>query len=404
MPPKGFKTIPLPKAQLSLAAVLKCGQSFRWTTYPLAVKENSGGDTQDPTHEYRLALRDRVVCLRQDENTLFYRTILPVDASDASVATAESKDEETLVWLKDYFQLDVDLVKLYAEWADKDIVFRDTVKDRFSGIRILRQDPWENVISFICSSNNNISRITKMVQSLCTSFSKELLSETLSDDFEDANSLHKYHAFPSPQQLEKENVASKLRELGFGYRAEYVQRTAQILCEEHKDPEAYLMGLRKLPVDEARDELLKLCGVGPKVADCVLLMSLDKKNVVPVDTHVHQIALKYYGLRGTPQGKGGKVPMTPKIYEAVGKRLVEIWGDYAGWAHSVLFTADLRAFASYNLPAPDNTPTKSSPATPATPVPPTPSDSGTDYFTDTPSKKRRQATERPSRLKRVRTE
>ncbi|PVG04877.1 DNA glycosylase [Serendipita vermifera] len=404
MPPKGFKTIPLPKAQLSLAAVLKCGQSFRWTTYPLAGKDNGGEDNQEPTHEYRLALRDRVVCLRQDENSLFYRTVLPADASDASTDNAESKDDETLVWLKDYFQLDVDLVKLYADWADKDIVFRDTVKERFSGIRILRQDPWENVISFICSSNNNISRITKMVQSLCTSFSKELYSETLSDDFEDANSVHTYHAFPTPQQLAKDDVVPKLRELGFGYRAEYVQRTAQILCEEHKDPEAYLMGLRKLPVDEAREELLKLCGVGPKVADCVLLMSLDKRNVVPVDTHVHQIALKYYGLRGTPQGKGGKVPMTPKIYEAVGKRLVEIWGDYAGWAHSVLFTADLRAFASYNLPTPDITPVKSSPATPATPVPPTPSDSGTDYFTDSPSKKRRQAVERPSRLKRVRTE
>jgi N-glycosylase/DNA lyase len=262
-----------------------------------------------------------------------------------------------------------------------------------------------------------------MVQSLCTSFSPELYHGKLSDDFEEAETLHTYHAFPTPQQLAKEDVAPKLRELGFGYRAEYVQRTAQILCEEHKDPEEYLMGLRKLPVDEAREELLKLCGVGPKVADCVLLMSLDKvcdfypcifeaycdvqKNVVPVDTHVHQIALKYYGLRGTPQGKGGKVPMTPKIYEAVGKRLVEIWGDYAGWAHSVLFTADLRSFASYNLPTPDTTPLKSSPTTPttpATPVPPTPSDSGTDYFTDTPTKRRRQAAERPSRLKRIRTE
>jgi N-glycosylase/DNA lyase len=147
MPPKGFKELPLPIAQLSLAAVLKCGQSFRWMTYPLAVKENGAGASLGPTHEYRLALRDRVVCLRQDENTLFYRTILSTDASDASTCNAEGKDEETLVWLKDYFQLDIDLVKLYAEWADKDVVFKENVKDRFSGIRILRQDPWENVIS-----------------------------------------------------------------------------------------------------------------------------------------------------------------------------------------------------------------------------------------------------------------
>ena len=85
-----------------------------------------------------------------------------------------------------------------------------------------------------------------------------------------------YHAFPPPGKLAHPDVASRLRELGFGYRAEYIQRTAQLLCETHQDPLAFLGGLRKVDVDEARVELLKLHGVGPKVADCVLLMSLDK--------------------------------------------------------------------------------------------------------------------------------
>ncbi|KAG8759542.1 8-oxoguanine glycosylase ogg1 [Serendipita sp. 396] len=402
-PPHGFKSLPLPIAQLSLAAVLKCGQSFRWTTYPLKAAaplemENIKTNGQ-PTHEYRLVLRDRVVCLRQDVDTLFYRALFPESAASVPEDEVQVRDKQTLAWLRDYFQLDTDLVKLYSEWSEKDSVFRETVKDRFPGIRMLRQDPWENVVSFICSSNNHIGRITKMVQSLCTAFSDELCSLSTPHDGEETSTTVSYHPFPTPKQLADDGVAAKLRELGFGYRAEYVQRTAQILCEEHEDPEAYLKSLRDLPVEEARTELLKLCGVGPKVADCVLLMSLDKKAVVPVDTHVHQIALKYYGLRGTPQGKGGKVPMTPKIYEAVGTKLTQTWGEYAGWAHSVLFTADLRSFANYGLETPNASPIKS----PATSVPPTPSEADSDYFGASPIKRRRSETKTRPQAKRVKT-
>lgn len=156
-PPKGFKALPLPAAQLSLAAVLKCGQSFRWLAYPLKTSETSEvSDPLDnaktnlndaPTHEYRFVLRDRVVCLRQDSESLFYRSIFSKNASDTSQDSEDTKEVSTLAWLKDYFQLEVDLVKLYSEWAERDVVFKETVKDRFSGIRMLRQDPWENVIS-----------------------------------------------------------------------------------------------------------------------------------------------------------------------------------------------------------------------------------------------------------------
>jgi N-glycosylase/DNA lyase len=146
MAPKGFKTLLLPISQLSLAAVLKCGQSFRWIAYPLAVAGEAKTE-DEPTHEYRFALQDRVICLRQDSESLFYRALYPKAKIDESNDADSKRDEETLIWLKDYFQLDVDLVKLYIEWAERDVVFRDTVKDRFAGVRILRQDPWENVIS-----------------------------------------------------------------------------------------------------------------------------------------------------------------------------------------------------------------------------------------------------------------
>ncbi|GLB34859.1 putative N-glycosylase dna lyase [Lyophyllum shimeji] len=333
-----FQSLPLPIVQLSLAAVLKCGQSFRWAILDV------GEDT-----EYRLCLRDRVVCLRQSPTTLFYRALYP-DPQPTPTQKA-LRDAETLVWLNDYFQLDVDLVGLYNEWSTRDPVFA-RMQSRFEGIRILRQDPWENLISFICSSNNNISRITKMVQALCTEYSPPLLT------YEG----EKYHPFPPPSVLAQPGVSATLRSLGFGYRAEFINRTAKMLADTHgrmplpndtfEASERWLMSLRNSRTDDAREELLKFVGVGRKVADCVLLMSLDKKEVVPVDTHVHQIAVKHYGLKDASGPSGKKATMTPKIYGDVNTKLFRVWGDYAGWAHSVLFTADLKSFASYGLPAP----------------------------------------------------
>lgn len=142
--PHGFRALSLPLVQLSLAAVLKCGQSFRWSIYPLYTSIPS--DPHTPTHEYRFCLRDRVVCLRQTQETLFYRTVLP-DPSP-SEAQASLRDAETLAWLNDYFQLDIDLVKLYDEWSERDAVFA-RFRERFEGIRMLRQDPWENLISCV---------------------------------------------------------------------------------------------------------------------------------------------------------------------------------------------------------------------------------------------------------------
>ena len=88
----------------------------------------------------------------------------------------------------------------------------------------------------------------------------------------------------------------------------------------------------------------------------IVLITFEKREVVPVDTHVYQIAVKYYGMRGS---NGGKTPMTPRLYDEVNTRLAKIWGPYAGWAHSVLFTADLKSFSTYGLPTPSPTPTPS---------------------------------------------
>ena len=134
-----FRFLPIPVHQISLAAVLNCGQSFRWGVIPL--------DSEAlPTHEYRLCLRDRVVCLRQTPDKLYYRTVYP--DPQPTQAQLVTREKETLAWLRDYFQLDVDLTNLYGEWATKDSHFAN-LQHRFNGIRILRQDPWECLVSWV---------------------------------------------------------------------------------------------------------------------------------------------------------------------------------------------------------------------------------------------------------------
>src|SRR6185437_10220614 len=125
-----------------LPAVLKCGQSFRWHEIPVS-EPSSSSAAPIFKHEFRLALRDRVVCLRQTPDTLFYRAIFP-NSQESRPMSEPAPD--TLSWLRNYFQLDVDLVELYDDWSSRDSIFA-SLRDRFEGIRILRQDPWENLIS-----------------------------------------------------------------------------------------------------------------------------------------------------------------------------------------------------------------------------------------------------------------
>lgn len=162
------------------------------------------------------------------------------------------------------------------------------------------------------------------------------------------------HDFPTPESLNEKKVEAHLRELGFGYRAKYIAQTARIVAQEK--PSAWLDSLRNpdfpafnavAVVDgpqstykDAQTALLSLTGVGPKVADCVCLMGLGWGESVPVDTHVLQIAQRDYRF-----GKKGPKTINKAMYDAIGDHFRSIWGKYAGWAHSVLFTADLREFS-----------------------------------------------------------
>ena len=292
--------------ELRIDRTLICGQAFRWKV--LADNEFAG------------VIGNALVSLKQttDDVLFYFHDQVPI--------------EEARSILADYFQTSTSLSTLYTQWM-KDSNFAAKVSQMdLTGLRVMRQDPIENTFAFICSSNNNISRISGMVDSLCSEYGTFLGS--LSDASND--NVLRFYSFPEIAVLAQDGVEQRLRELGFGYRAKYIAETARIL--QDKGGGAWLDTLRHVPYELAKKELLELSGVGPKVADCICLMSLDKAGAVPVDTHVWQIAKRDYGI--VTKNKS----LTEASYNKIGNVFRDVFGDYAGWAHTILFCADLSKF------------------------------------------------------------
>ncbi|KKZ63491.1 N-glycosylase/DNA lyase [[Emmonsia] crescens] len=341
-----WRKLPISLTELCINTTLRCGQSFRW---------QKSGD-----NEWSCALYGRIVSLRQDPTHLHYRSYFPsgprtlptppssVPASRREESSYEKVDD-TEALISNYFNLDLNLTDLYEQWSTADKNFKKKAP-QFTGIRILRQDAWEALISFICSSNNNIARISQMVEKLCLNYGPLI-------GYIDKKP---YHDFPTPQALIGRNVEARLRELGFGYRAKYIYQTALTVANDRekgwlnslRNPECPSFGASPVPIGEmaeggregyrrAHECLLELQGVGPKVADCACLMGLGWGEAVPVDTHVWQIAQRDYKF-----GKGKHKSLTKATYDAVGNHFRNLWGKQAGWAHSVLFTADLKSFSA----------------------------------------------------------
>ncbi|KAM6197742.1 N-glycosylase/DNA lyase [Sarcoramphus papa] len=309
--PSLWRSLPCPPAELRLDLVLSSGQTFRWW-------ESSPG-------AWTGVLAGHVWTLRQERDRLWYTVYgEEEEEEDGHPAEAAKPDgAETDRILRDYFQLDVGLPALYRAWGAADPLFRQ-VADEFPGVRVLRQDPVECLLSFICTSNNHISRITAMIERLCRTFGRRLCRLN----------TRPFHAFPSLSALAGADAEARLRALGFGYRAKFVSGSARAIAEG-LGAEG-LRQLRAVPYAEARRVLCALPGVGAKVADCVCLMALDKAEAVPVDTHVWRIARLRYGA-----ALGGR-SLTPRAHQEIGDFFRGLWGPRAGWAQAVLFCADLR--------------------------------------------------------------
>ncbi|XP_024977233.1 N-glycosylase/DNA lyase OGG1 isoform X2 [Cynara cardunculus var. scolymus] len=302
--PQNPKWVPLNlnKSELFLPLTFPTGQTFRWK--------------QTAPFQFTGVVGSHLVSLIQLQ-----------DANSSDVAycfhnTRTSDQAAAKSALLDFLNMGVCLSDLWSDFSAIDPRFAE-LAEHLSGARVLRQDPLECLIQFICSSNNNIKRITQMVDFI--SSLGNYLGVVEGIDF---------YEFPSLDQLSKVSE-EELRKAGFGYRAKYIIGTIEVLQSKPGGGVEWLASLRKLDLQKAIEALITLPGVGPKVAACIALFSLDQHHAVPVDTHVWKIATRYL----IPELAGTR--LTPKLCSRVADAFVEKYGRYAGWAQTLLFIAEL---------------------------------------------------------------
>lgn len=204
-------------------------------------------------------------------------------SQEGSIVNFFCSDMEFICYWVPYFDIDVDYGKYIQTVNPRDSYLNAAVQCG-SGIRILHQDLWEMIITFLISQQNNISRIRGCIERLCARYGEKMESDGT-----------EYYSFPTPEQLSAATEAD-LRQLGMGYRARYiVETTRSILTGEVSLDRLYQIKYYRT----ARKELMKLSGVGEKVADCICLFALHHMDAFPIDTHIRQVLDEHY-RRGFP--------------------------------------------------------------------------------------------------------
>ena len=210
--------------------------------------------------------------------------------------------------LNRYFRMDDDISNIYREISADERVSQ--MVNLYQGLRLLRLDPWECLIAFICSANSNLSRIHQVMENMANHFGEPIqLADTVRN------------SFPRPQQLVEAGEIG-LRRLGLGFRAPYVDQATRRVLEGTLDLELLI----KLPYEEAKASLMECKGIGPKIADCVLVFSLEKLEAFPIDVWVRRALGEWYF-------PNQKIPPDKDLLEWAH----EYFGPYAGYAQQYLF-------------------------------------------------------------------
>ena len=215
----------------------------------------------------------------------------------------------------DFFR-NKDNIEFILKSISKDPITRKAVK-KYLGLRIFEQDPFQCLISFIISSNSNIQKIKNSLEKLSKQFGKKI-------DFD----KQEFFLFPEPQSLAKASVNDILK-CGVGYRAKFIKEAANIVFTEKIDLER----LKKLDYHDTKIEISKIPGVGNKVADCIMLFSLNKLDAFPLDRWMIRILEKYYFDAFEIKTK----TITEKQYNILHEKIVDYFGQYAGYAQQFLF-------------------------------------------------------------------
>lgn len=268
-----------PEQPFDLNPTLSCGQVFRW---------------QCINGIWHGAIDDNPVAVRQEGSLLTY-----TGCSEASLVR--------------YFALDIDLENILRTIGE-DPYLAAAVR-RHGGLRIVRQDPWQCLVSYLCAQNTSIPHIQRMLHNLCARAGEELHGP--------AGTVH---SFPDAGAVASLPLEDK-RACAFGYRAGYIHRTAEAVNVDAGWDER----IRELDYEDARQEIMRFPGVGPKVADCILLFGFGMYESFPVDVWVRTIVQTCYGV-GSPAKT-----LTPKEYDVIRRFGRRHFGRYAGYAQEYLF-------------------------------------------------------------------
>lgn len=266
-----------------LKDIFDCGQCFRWN--------------EEEDKSYTGIFKNNVLNVKKENEDVVFEGI------------CEGNIEEVC---KEYFDLDTDYKKIKTKLASIDEHLKESV-EYGKGIRILKQDLWETIISFIISANNNIPRIKGIIERLSKEYGKKI-------EFKGKA----YYTFPSIEELSRANVED-LRETRMGFRDKRVYDTCKMFMEK----EITLDELRdEQDVEVLREKLMALPGVGRKVADCIMLFSLHRFEVFPVDVWVRRVMNELY-IKNPDENKVSK--------ELLQKLAKEKYADLAGLAQQYLF-------------------------------------------------------------------
>ena len=233
----------------NLKHIFECGQCFRWN------KEDDGS--------YTGVIGKNVLNVKEEKNKILFSGMCEDNIQDL---------------VTNYFDLNTDYNEIKKKLSKVDKYIKDSIEFG-NGIRILKQDLWETLISFIISANNNIPRIKKIIENISKKYGKKIVFNGKS-----------YYSFPTPQELSKANIED-LRNLGLGFRDKRIYETTKQVVEGKINLEE----IEKLDdTNKIRNILLECPGVGPKVADCILLFSLNRFDVFPIDVWVRRVMNDLY--------------------------------------------------------------------------------------------------------------
>jgi len=197
-----------------------------------------------------------------------------------------------------FFRMDDDYGAIVAAITKDDVMRRAVAA--YPGLRLIRQDPWECTVSFLCSSATNIPRIQRDLNNIARVFGHE---------------NNGVHYFPKIGEIDD---VEKLKQCGTGYRAKFIHAVNGIVTRR------FFLQLKKMDYETAHDALMELPGIGPKIADCILLFSCDQMSAFPIDTWMEKVLVDNYGRR-------------KRTYTHLSSFARDYFGDYAGYAQQFLY-------------------------------------------------------------------